>query len=49
MTSPFLETHADITSFISQIEGLVRLKEAFDFEIDGLVLKVDNLALWKQL
>lgn len=35
--------------FVSQIDDLVRLKEAFDFEIDGLVLKVDNLSFWKQL
>ena len=35
--------------FVSQIDDPVRLKEAFDFEIDGLVLKVDNLSFWKQL
>lgn len=35
--------------FVSQIEDLVRLKEAFDFEIDGLVLKLDDLSLWRTL
>ena len=49
LVSPFLETYSDIAAFISQLDDLVRLREAFDFEIDGLVLKVDNLSLWKQL
>ena len=38
-----------MTAFVSQIEDLVRLKNAFDFEIDGLVLKVDDLSLWRRL
>ena len=49
LVSPFFETYSDINLFVSQIDDLVRLKEAFDFEIDGLVLKVDNLSFWKQL
>ncbi len=49
LVSPFLETYTDMTAFVSQIEDLVRLKDAFDFEIDGLVLKVDDLSLWRHL
>lgn len=49
MISPYLREYESISDFISELDSLGVLREEFDFEIDGLVLKVSNLSYWSQL
>lgn len=47
--SPYLFRAKNISEVASEIEKLTNNKPQFWFEIDGLVMKVDNLSLWQTL
>ncbi|MDD2565818.1 MAG: NAD-dependent DNA ligase LigA [Candidatus Gracilibacteria bacterium] len=47
--SPYLFEAKNINEVVKEIEKLTLEKPSFDFEIDGLVLKVDDLSLWQKL
>lgn len=49
VTSPYAEVFPDIESFARVCEDLSYLKDQFDFEIDGLVIKLNDLSLWSSL
>ncbi len=47
--SSFFPKCSDIEEVISQIENLWNIKSTLDFEIDGLVIKVNNISLWQEI
>lgn len=47
--SPYFYQAKDINEVVREIEKLTQNKPTFDFEIDGLVLKINDLSLWKTL
>ncbi len=48
-TSPYLFKAKDIHAVVNEIIELTQNKPTFAFEIDWLVLKLDNLDLWRSL
>lgn len=38
-----------IEAVISSIENIENLRQEIDFEVDGLVVKVDDISLWKEI
>jgi DNA ligase (NAD+) len=47
--NPDVEVHDDVGSVLAACEAWEQRRATLDFEIDGVVVKVDNLALQKQL
>ncbi len=47
--SSFFERSEDIWEVINKIQNFWDIKSKIDFEIDWLVLKVDNIDLWEQI
>ena len=47
--SSFFEKYTNISEVIEKIKNFDNYKENIDFEVDGLVLKVNNIDLWKQI
>lgn len=47
--SPFFEKFDTIESLAERVEAISSKKPVFDFDIDGLVIKFQDYALWKEL
>jgi len=47
--SPYFHVCSSIEDVISRIENFWNLRESLDFEIDGLVVKVSDMSLWKAI
>ena len=47
--NPDVERHDDLDAVVAACRGWEERREGLDFEIDGVVVKVDDLALQKQL
>ncbi len=47
--SSFFEKYSNISEVIDKIKNFNNYKENIDFEVDGLVLKVNNVDLWEQI
>ena len=47
--STYFKKFSDIKSVIYEIENFSDIKKTIDFEIDWLVLKVNNINLWKKI
>lgn len=47
--SSFFERYTNISDVIEQITSMDSYKTGIDFEVDGLVLKVDNIKLWEEI
>ncbi|MBB1565240.1 NAD-dependent DNA ligase LigA [Candidatus Gracilibacteria bacterium] len=47
--SSYLRTFTGIEGIISAIENFGNVKKTIDFEIDGLVLKTDEIELWEKI
>ena len=48
-TNPLAQSHADIEAVARFCEGWVERRDALDYDIDGVVVKVDDFALQRQL
>jgi len=48
-TNPDTDTHDSIEAVLERCQWWLDRREKLDFEIDGVVIKVDRLALWKEL
>jgi DNA ligase (NAD+) len=47
--NPDIEHHADIDSVVKRCHWWEERREQLDYEIDGVVVKVDERALWREL
>ena len=47
--SSYFTRSASIENVISNIENIWEIKKTLDFEIDGLVIKLNNVELWSEL
>jgi DNA ligase (NAD+) len=48
-TNPDTATHDSIEQVLERCQWWLERRESLDFEIDGVVIKVDRLALWQEL
>lgn len=47
--NPDIATHRSIEDVLARCEWWLERRDGIDFEIDGVVIKVDRLALWREL
>lgn len=47
--NPDIETHDSIDDVVARCEWWVNRRDQLDFEIDGVVIKVDDRSLWREL
>jgi len=47
--NPDIATHSSIEEVLARCEWWLERRDEIDFEIDGVVIKVDRLALWREL
>lgn len=47
--NPDIATHHSIEEVLARCEWWLERRDEIDFEIDGVVIKVDRLALWREL
>src|SRR5690606_14856317 len=47
--NPEIATHEDSAEVVARCEWWLNRREELDFEIDGVVIKVDDRSLWREL
>ncbi|QZE12282.1 NAD-dependent DNA ligase LigA [Mycoplasma sp. Ms02] len=48
-TSPYFKTFSSVEKLKKEINHFEEVKHKFDFEIDGLVIKLNDITLWEEL